>query len=1260
MPQEQAEKRLSGFDPRPIFQQSPGFNFGEGDLIVGGKTSEVLGRMAASYFTSHDADGRPVFKGITVITPPEIVRSGFEGDIPDLLLKGFEDLYGDSLTSHDAKAIKSMVKVCKCNQLNSNDVAAVIERVDNASLVLVAECAKYRTPGLVAMQSAGRTDVLLAEDTWVPHTAHLAQICLAAAKQRECFVVFSATEDAPTRDSNIKLLTDVEGLYPTFASFAGDSNDAELLRSTIPRWIALAASGRAKQAFDELERAHLSDEKRRQIALHVAARSGDKEKTLRLLQGYIDEHQSLPADVAARMGRTAYTFGDFDAASTFFSASLDNVSDQDLLEVMLTTSTIMNNSSLVARCWLRLHTLFPTSIVLKEDREFRLLQICAVEDASAQTKYSRAGFEGLHAYIADSIGSNPQAEYEVVLQHVRLNWQNQVNLAALCVATHANAVKNFESGIKFATVAANDARYEPQAMRLLLAGLRRMFLVEVRPAEGLEAYKRPLEHIVRHLAKHPGAARLRVELSTTLSVETAGIVGLPMLASLAISAAAVGAKNVTLPTESPAESSSDEFEAFIKNAYAWLAAQTVIEPGMTRLPESIVGGRAAALMAGLNTVIRAAASSNRDLQEDLKSIEYLAFTICALQSHVPNDASDLDALRLFAVSLWFRGQPQRARDIAEQILALAGESPWRKRLAWGHFADIYQRMRGPIDALIGLTCASATDAEINSIDLFHETYTLLRVTRDLQQFPIARQILATCKRLYDSLGEFEKGPSRLQGVELALDVAQAGELDEADMHALFARVQEHCKRAFESENDIFPAASLFLQVAGDIERAGGHLPPEAAEIQASLNGRLGTDTASFLRTVYSACPSVHDVVWLHNRIGTARNSEDTAGDQIYVVVAAHRLLLRRTPELSPVEAAVAIELLSDRSIELHSSTDSLNVQWPLRFIKNLSNKGLAVLMVATTSDGELVAIIAEQGEVHLYRPCPNRQSFAAAVNAWSTSYPYRYGLIEREDGNGEFFSTMAPFKIPMSSSKALLVVAEPMLQQLPFNVVLENGEFAGNCRAIGLAPSLTWFNAARQRPTNSSGSRRAWIPCSPQAEKYGTLELLLHRMESIYKAHQFEVNTSAELPDDWRDVHMAVVTAHGQLTSEQRYFHRISDEQHRAESPLALVQALGGVELVILFVCSGGRVDRHPLGNTTVSLPKMLLDAGSRTVLASPWPLSATVPGHWLEKFLAAWDNGDTVLDANFKANSYVRDRLGPEANLSLAMTVYGDVLLTK
>jgi len=349
--------------------------------------------------------------------------------------------------------------------------------------------------------------------------------------------------------------------------------------------------------------------------------------------------------------------------------------------------------------------------------------------------------------------------------------------------------------------------------------------------------------------------------------------------------------------------------------------------------------------------------------------------------------------------------------------------------------------------------------------------------------------------------------------------------------------------------------------------------------------------------------------------------------------------------------------LSDRSLK-KDFQHGLTANWPAKFIAELSQDGLTFLLLGLDSDGELAGVFASNGDLQLVRPPASERDFAARLAAWATDYPYQFGLIRREEGNGEVYIAMSKLDLPVPEAARLVLVAQPALQQIPFNVVLRDGEFVGVGTAVGSIPSLTWFEDVRRRPRSNAQERLAWISCAPEAEEYGTLELLFARLSPIFDRHGISASTAGSIPEDLRGASLAVVTAHGQLSSEQRFIHRIADEQEFTDSPLALARALGGVELVILFVCSGGRIDRHPFSNTTVSLPKMLLDRGCRAVVASPWPLDSVVPGNWLERFLAAWEEGDTVLDANFKANRWVSERLGPEANLCLAMSVYGDVTL--
>jgi len=510
--------------------------------------------------------------------------------------------------------------------------------------------------------------------------------------------------------------------------------------------------------------------------------------------------------------------------------------------------------------------------------------------------------------------------------------------------------------------------------------------------------------------------------------------------------------------------------------------------------------------------------------------------------------------------------------------------------------------------------------------------------------------------LYDIEGVGEVGRQRLDGIELSLDVAQASGRGEAELIGLLERTRQHCAEVMAGRDELFSAASHFLQIAGMVERAGGKLPPESAALRAALEERpVGTH----LRAVSTAFPTPQEVVDLYNGLENARYSDDVAGDQRAVVVAAHRLLLPRQPEVPPADAAVAVELLSDRALE-KSAAQKLVVDWPASFVSQLSAEGLSVVMLATDSAGELVSVISESGKLSLERAERRETSFASRLKTWSANYPYEYGLISREAGNIDFYLSMEKLGLGLPNAARLLVVAQPALQQIPFNLALVEREFAGASIAIGASPSLTWFEEVRKRPRAGTSKRVAWISCAPEVEAYRTLEMLYARLSPVFEQHGFETDTSGGIPANIRGADLAVVTAHGQLTSDKRFIHRIADEQEFVESPLTLARSLAGIELVILFVCSGGRVDSHPFANTTVSLPKMLLDRGCRVVVASPWPLDSVVPGNWLECFLEAWDAGDTVLDANFKANRYVSERLGPEAPLCLAMSVYGDVLLRK
>lgn len=1258
MPEQQplTPPALQGFDPRPIFEP-PGLLPGEGNFIVGGESREVLARMAACFLRFRDAQGKRYIRGISVIAPPQAVWDYSDEDIKAMVVKGWEDIVGEPCPAEDIPYIGRLVRVHRCQRLDISEVVAAVAECEERQVILIPRSSKYRDPQLQPNGVRGRTVSMLVEDVWVPHAVRLGTACTKLAKPKGSVIVFSADEDFLVKRENIEALSAVELLFPIIIQTEASEQLASMISDQIPRWIALSASGRFQQAYSEVDAANLGASTKRQVILQIAARAGEKEQVLVILGEYLAVVQELSPDTLARLGRLANTYGDKVAALRFFDTAIEHLDEQMWLEVMLEAVTSLGATSLVERCWNRLEALFPTSVILLENREFRLLKMCGAQ-TPAQEPIPRTGFEDVHNRIADTLLPGVPTSYEVLLAEVRQQWPQQTGLASLCASLHALDTHNLPAAVIYGVEAAADARHEPQAVRVLLGAIRRMFLLEVGETFGFEPLKIALVVILQFLGRNPDEAVLRAEVASALSVESSGKSGLPIIVSLTLDALAQGAMQVK-PPETAEPTPEQQFLDFSQHAIVWMSQQPVIEAGTMRLPAEIVGTDAARHIAALTKLLQHAIRHHENT-EDLVLLERMAFMLCLLHPYAPEYSADLEGLRLLAAKLVLHGQPQRARDYAEQILVLGTDSLQRQRLAWGNYADIYQRTRCPVDALMGLTCASLTRAPLGPSDLFQEVYTLLRVARDLHLFDLARAALETCKDLYDLQGLGAQGRERLQGIELTIDVAQHGTLGADQLLELLERTRQHCEKVMTGTDELNPPAAHFLQIAGAVERAGGQLSPQSIALREKLSPRLGQDTVTLLRTVSAPIPDAKDTVWLYNRLGTARNSEDAPTDYYTVVLTAGRLLQHRQPDITPVDASVAIELLTDRGIELANAASPLVTEWPAEFMRNLSQEGLSVLLMATDSHDELVVVVAEAGDLRVVRPTRKDSSFKARLDAWAVEYPYRYGNIERAEGNGDFYKSMGEFELPIPHADKVLVVAQPLLQQIPFNLALTGESFAGETKAIGIAPSLTWFNDARKRPSNKSRARHAWISCSQQEDAYGSLDMIFARLGPVFEQHEFAVDTSGKIPVGVRGAGMAVVTAHGQLTQEKRYIHSIADEQVLTESVVTLARALADVELVVLFVCSGGRTDPHPMANTSVSLPKMLMDRGCRTVIASPWPLAVAVPGNWLERFLQAWDAGDTAIEANFKANAYVRERLGPEPGLGLAMTVYGDVLLTR
>lgn len=87
------QNRMLGFDPFALFEDNSSFQPGTAELIIGGTTDQVIGRMAAfMLLVVRTHDGKAHFSGITVIAPPKLIWNRSDEEVLELILNAIHDV----------------------------------------------------------------------------------------------------------------------------------------------------------------------------------------------------------------------------------------------------------------------------------------------------------------------------------------------------------------------------------------------------------------------------------------------------------------------------------------------------------------------------------------------------------------------------------------------------------------------------------------------------------------------------------------------------------------------------------------------------------------------------------------------------------------------------------------------------------------------------------------------------------------------------------------------------------------------------------------------------------------------------------------------------------------------------------------------------------------------------------------------------------------------------------------------------------------
>jgi hypothetical protein len=1261
---------LQGYDPSVLFAQ--GFSLGTADLIQGSSFSEVIGRTIITLLMHlKDANNKSPFAGVSVILPPASATSLNDEAVFAALAEGVKDLRGSEPNAQELEFLKGKVCIVNCPTLDTTDLEASILSEGKRRLVAVASASIYRDIGIESPSSFGLSAVLTSEDLWVPHVVSLCQRCVAVMRSMEGYAVIHVEESPATQPHNTEQLCSVDDCY--VACLALHYDKKEEVERRAHRWLTLALAGDLATAIAELDSLQLSEVNHNHVLAQLFYRAGMYDNAITTMEQLLPSISELDPSNRVQLARVAHKSGDDSLALKFLPDDAESVSSVIWIEEGLELATVMGGSHLIERYDSRLTQMYPSSERLRENRDRRLLWNCSSKTQEGGQALTTAGLTRKHLEILNAVISQ-KPDYEQIIEHSRKWGTDWYELTAICCSMHAWSVGQAQDAADIACQITTSDLYGRQATQVVLRSVRSLMLKEQIHQDDRDYYRVQLQAAIRFLAFHPEDGTTRSLLSRLLSVDSCGEIGIPIVATTMLDIAKDGVKLTTSDEierklarngENSVEQERKDIKESIEKGLVWLSAHGAAEYGVTTLPTGLVPYPDETIRLLMQMILFSAPKAE---DVDLRLLESLTMLVCAISPHATSERNqDLSAVRLLAGHFAMAGQFQQARNLAEQSLVMGQGNALRQRLAWLGFADIYHRCRNMTEALVGLSCALATNAPVSKAELWQEVHTTIRVLRDLGLFQLAHNFLPTLKTLAGDVGLDAEHDPRIVASEMSLRLVEVDSNNNEEITAIISGLSSGCERAITDRSLLLPLVVMLGQAVQKAKTAGLHVDESTLELMKTGRTLLGPQASQLVGSVSSDAPSAAAVTSMFNQVQRALYTADAAGDFEIVGLSARRLLNDQDGQpTSAGDKALAIEIMSDHAVLLPVPPSVMEVDWPVLYAKSLNDAGLDVVFLGLDSVGELVVTHASNGHVQSIKQPHHDRSFRLRIQTWLEDYPRQYGYVDAADGDNEFFITMERLDVRLPAPESLLVIAEPLLQQLTLNlgvVTPENGGypfFLGTTTAVGMTPSLTWLSMARVSERSGKTAYKAWISTQEGPEANGTLSRALERLSGTFEDFRFTVDNGRQLPSDLSDAGLAVITAHGGLTKEGRYIHSIRDEDSLFEAPTALAAALAGVEVVILFVCSGGRIDKHPWGNTTVGLPKLLLNNGCRVVIASPWPLDVKVTYNWLEPFLREWEAGSTVLCATKRANEEVAGRLGGRPQYSLAMTAYGDILLTK
>lgn len=1241
------------------------FEWRNADVFALGRRDSIsrLGEIAGYISLMYGKDNNPRAASVRIVLPPIGGREPQRmlEDVHDGVRRAYHRFEpDDAKTAPFVAETIAKLEVEQAVDFTSAALAALLDKAKSRQAVIVGEAAYFQSKVAAAARPC------LPEDVWCAHLHGVMLMAEEKARATDSYIILDIGEDLPSHASNLELLKSAGNVGLCGRSHVDELTPEDVIDKVSAAYDAAAAGdvGKAVSLIDNDD--SLSDRRKWILRLAVLERAGIRDEVSRILDESAEIIAKLKSEDLLGVARIAAGADRDDFAQDLVGRALPNLVAAHDLESALQIALDTRRQAMIGNVRERLQALHPHSHLLRS------------VDGRAAAR------EGDYAKAADLLGGSPNAAERTIGGVFRLladavaapSFADPVALSRELTAKMPDWTANMQREI-MRSLERTGRRDEAVAMLfsgviewdeqwfVVAQGLLGRSLASGSGTVGPEAMSRLIDIAAAYIAEHPADGYARTSVADLLDAEHVGIGGIAVMVMNAVERAERFPQ--VKKDHDPDRKQLDDIgrlPKIMERVLIWLAnkGNGVIMAGRHAIPAEVLGEDPDAVLTGMLRMLDHHAADPNDPTDELVMRNFVMVALAVAPAAADPD-EDLSVVRGAAVRMISGGRPQMARDLAEQILVVAGDRPERRRRALTVFADIYARVGRAREALLALIAAFELPCDRTWRETWTEQSVLLRVLRDVGMAEEAIRIVERLREGLVSTSNADVYRSRLDMLELHVQLRkhQAGSKDAWPTARLLQVATANAEAVLAAGDEALPGAVMLRQLIDRAEADGTEVPAAAHDLLDHLTGRLA-DPHRTLVAAASRLPDAAMVASVAGPIQPARYNDDVSYDLRLARTMANKLARASIESVDPEGFAYAMELLSAQGVGVHGAGAEVkaaerilaDVKLPLAAAIEIAGLGMPVVGMALDGTGLMAMTVTAKG------PQP---PVAVATETfdpkwfveWSRMYPRGYGdpKLKPED----FRAATGRLGLPKLSERAVVLSGD--LSHMPPNVLSVGGDLAGLSKSLAMVPSLAWLRASILAGRKGDGTAAAWIPIAAGGSYMDTLSLMAGELESVLDPAGIQLHTQSATPAALASADLAIVGAHGGLVEDNRYFRGLSDDQHEPADFQKLVDALRGSRVAVLFVCSGGRVDQHPESGGLVGIAHRLLDKGLDAVIAPSWPIPFTMARPWLNAFLKDWNGGSQIIDAYRAGNDAVAAATSHDLARSLAMTLYGNPFTT-